>query len=142
MVDANGNVMVAASTITKMPDSEEAGLQDQIDALKTEIRELKELLKQSRLSVDLSSDSNEARLYQNVPNPARGETEIRYYLPKESGDASVSIYNLSGQLVKTVPLKEKGNGSIHMTGLQGGSYLYQMSIGGKNIDSKKMLIRD
>jgi hypothetical protein len=142
VVDANGNVMVASSTITKMSDSEEAGLQDQIDVLKNEIKELKELLKQNTMNVDMGISSNEAKLYQNAPNPARGETEIKYYLPKESGDASISIYNLSGQLVKTIPMKEKGNGSIHITGLQGGSYLYQMSIGAKNIDSKKMLIRD
>ncbi len=142
VVDANGNVMVASSTITKMAGQDEAGLQDQIDALKNEIRELKELLKQNKLNVDLSSGSGEARLYQNAPNPARGETSIKYYLPKESGDASVSIYNISGQLVKTVALKEKGNGSIQITGLQGGAYLYHMSIGGKNIDSKKMLIQD
>lgn len=142
VVDANGNVMIASSTITKTAGQEEAGLQDQIDVLKNEIRELKELLKQNKVSVDLSSGSDEAKLYQNAPNPARGETSIRYHLPKESGDASVSVYNISGQLVKTIALKEKGNGSISITGLQGGAYVYQMTVGGKNIDSKKMMVQD
>lgn len=142
VVDANGNVMVATSTITKQAGESDIDFQSQIDALKNEIKELKDLLKQNKMSVDLNSDANEAKLYQNAPNPGRGETMIRYYLPNNTKDASIGIYNISGQLVKTIALKEKGNGSINITGIRGGSYVYNLSVDGKNVDSKKMLIQD
>lgn len=144
VVDANGNVMVATSTITRPAnDQTTTELQSQIDDLKKEIQELKALLKQNTVNVDAnSSNANEAKLYQNAPNPAKGETSIRYYLPDNSENASITIYNLSGQLVKTIGLREKGNGNITLTGLQSGSYLYQLNVNGKRIDSKKMLIKD
>ncbi|GAA5100835.1 hypothetical protein GCM10023210_39740 [Chryseobacterium ginsengisoli] len=141
VVDNDGNVMVATSTITRQANSE-IDYQGQIDELKNEIKELKELLKQNKMSVDLSSASNEPKLYQNAPNPGRGETTIKYYLPKDSKDASILIYNISGQLVKTIALREKGNGSINISGIQGGSYVYNLNVDGKNIDTKKMLIQD
>ncbi|SDH85519.1 Por secretion system C-terminal sorting domain-containing protein [Chryseobacterium taeanense] len=142
VVDANGNVMVANTVITKMAAEKETDFQNQIDELKNEITELKELLKQNKITIDLSSDSSSPKLYQNTPNPGRGETTIKYYLPKDVKDASIGIYNISGQLIKTVSLKEKGNGSINISGIRGGSYVYNLNIDGKNIDSKKMLIQD
>lgn len=142
VVDNDGNVMVATSIITRQANNE-ADLQHQIDELKNEIKELKDLLKQNKMSVDLSSDSNEPKLFQNAPNPARGgETVIKYYLPNSSRDASIGIYNISGQLIKTIPLKDKGNGSISLSGIQGGSYVYNLTVDGKNIESKKMLIQN
>ncbi|MDR2236899.1 MAG: T9SS type A sorting domain-containing protein [Chryseobacterium sp.] len=143
VVDSNGNVMIATTTLSKTaPNESEADLQIQIDDLKKEVQELKALLKQSKINVDLGMDSNEARLYQNVPNPAKGESTIQYFLPEKSDNASITFYSVSGQVVKTIPLKEKGNGNITVTGLQGGSYIYQMSVNGKNIDSKKMLVNN
>lgn len=133
--------MVATSIITRQANNE-ADLQNQIDELKNEIKELKEFLKQNKMNVDLSSDSNAPKLFQNAPNPARGETVIKYYLPNNSREAVIGIYNISGQLIKIIPLKDKGNGSINLSGIQGGSYVYNLTVDGRNIDSKKMLIQD
>ncbi|MDQ1096468.1 MULTISPECIES: T9SS type A sorting domain-containing protein [Chryseobacterium] len=143
VVDNDGNVMIANTTIYKQSPEQEADLQSQIDQLRKEVQELKELLNQNKTAVDLSAvNSREPKLFQNVPNPAKGETTIPYYLPEGSGEASISIYSASGQLVQTVSLKEKGRGNLTVTGLQGGSYIYRMNLNGKSIDSKKMLIRD
>lgn len=143
VVDDNGNVMVAKSHIHKAGNNDnETNLQTQIDNLKKEMEELKNLLKQNKMNVDLTSESNIAKLYQNAPNPSKGETIIKYYLPNDAKEASITIYNISGQLIKTIALKEKGNGNVNITGLQGGSYLYQMKVNGKNIDSKKMTLKD
>jgi hypothetical protein len=142
VVDNDGNVMVATSIITRQANQNDADLQLQIDELKNEIKELKDLLKQNKMSVDLSSSSNDPKLYQNAPNPGRSETTIKYYLPDNSRTASIGIYNISGQLIKTIDLKEKGNGSINISGIQGGSYVYNLTVDGKNIDSKKMLIQN
>lgn len=86
--------------------------------------------------------SNEPKLYQNAPNPGKGETIIKYYLPKETNNASIGIYNVSGQLIKNIPLKDKGNGSITLNGIRGGSYVYTLSVDGKNADTRKMIIQD
>lgn len=141
VVDNDGNVMVASSTITRQANSEPE-LQSQIDELKKEIKELKDVLHQNKINVDLSASSNEPKLYQNAPNPGKGETTIKYYIPNTTKDASIGIYNISGQLVKTIALREKGNGSINISGIQGGSYVYRLKVDGRNIDTKKMLIQE
>ncbi len=91
---------------------------------------------------DLQSDV--PVLFQNAPNPAKNETSIRYYLPKNTRVASVEIYSVSGQLVKTFNLQEKGFGTIKLSGydLQGGVYVYKMNVDGQVKDTKKMLIGD
>ena len=142
VVDPNGYVMVANSYINKPAGDQAEEFQSQIDDLKKEVQELKEMLKQNRTNADMSTVSNEPKLYQNAPNPGKGETVISYYLPKTTNSASIGIYNISGQLIKTVALKEKGNGSITLTGIQGGSYIYSLNIDGRNIDTKKMLMKD
>ncbi|MDQ1161858.1 hypothetical protein QE422_002226 [Chryseobacterium sp. SORGH_AS 447] len=142
VVDPNGNVMVANSYINKSAEDQTADYQTQIDELKREVQELKELLKQSKINVDMNTLSNEPKLYQNAPNPGKGETVVKYYLPKEVNNASIGIYNTSGQLIKNIPLKEKGNGSVILNGIRGGSYVYTLSVDGRNIDTKKMMIQD
>ena len=142
VVDPNGNVMVANSYINKSAEDQTADYQTQINELKKEVQELKELLKQSKINVDMNTVSNEPKLYQNAPNPGKGETVVRYYLPKEVNNASIGIYNTSGQLIKNIPLKEKGNGSVILNGIRGGSYVYTLSVDSRNIDTKKMMIQD
>ncbi len=142
VVDPDGNVMVASSYLYKPAGDQGADFQTQIDDLKKEVQELKELLKQSKTNVDMSAVSNEPKLYQNAPNPGKGETVVKYYLPKEANNASIGIYNMSGQLIKNIPLREKGNGSVILNGIRGGSYVYTLSVDGKNIDTKKMMIQD
>ncbi|WP_294316105.1 T9SS type A sorting domain-containing protein [uncultured Chryseobacterium sp.] len=142
VVDPDGNVMVANSYLYRSAGDQTAEFQTQIDDLRKEVQELKELLKQSRISVDMGAASNEPKLYQNAPNPGKGETIIKYYLPKETNNASIGIYNVSGQLIKNIPLKDKGNGSIILNGIRGGSYVYTLSVDGKNADTRKMIIQD
>lgn len=142
VVDPDGNVMVANSFIDRPAGNQTADYQAQIDDLKKEVRELKELLKQSRTNVDMSTASGEPKLYQNAPNPGKGETVIKYYLPKEVNTASIGIYNVSGQLIRNIPLKDKGNGSVTLNGISGGSYVYTLSVDGKNADTRKMLMQD
>ncbi|WP_294263655.1 T9SS type A sorting domain-containing protein [uncultured Chryseobacterium sp.] len=142
VVDPDGNVMVANSYLYRSAGDQTAEFQTQIDDLRKEVQELKELLKQSTISVDMGAASNEPKLYQNAPNPGKGETIIKYYLPKETNNASIGIYNVSGQLIKNIPLKDKGNGSITLNGIRGGSYVYTLSVDGKNADTRKMIIQD
>ena len=54
------------------------------------------------LTDDELPGATEARLWQNVPNPFNPLTTIRYYVPAESGDVKLAIYDVSGRLVRTL----------------------------------------
>ncbi|MDR6922805.1 MULTISPECIES: T9SS type A sorting domain-containing protein [Chryseobacterium] len=142
VVDADGNVMVASTALAKQANGPTVTeLQNQIDDLKLQVDELKSLLlKQSGIK-DISS-GNSARLYQNVPNPTKGETNIKYYIPNGSKNNTIEIYSVSGQLIKSLPIRETGEGNIAVNNLKSGMYLYKLSVDGKTIDTKKMLIQD
>lgn len=146
VVDTNGNVMVSSTPLSRSANNDEMVLQleDRIKTLENTVEELKQLLLNRGTSSTMMSSSDVPSLSQNVPNPTKTETSIRYYLPKEVKAASIEVYSISGQLVKSLPLREKGNGAITLSSseLQSGTYIYKMTADGKTIDSKKMVIRD
>jgi len=86
-------------------------------------------------------------LGQNYPNPFNAGTQIIYQL-RERGAVSLTIYNITGQLVKTLvnTLQEPGNYTIQWDGradngaeLSTGVYFYRM-VAGDYLATKKMLI--
>lgn len=146
VVDASGNVMVSTTPLSKMGSADETiqELEDRIKNLENTVEELKQLLlNKNGASAELSS-SDVARLSQNVPNPTQNGTSISYYVPNHTKTASIEVYNISGQLVKSLPLREKGNGTISLSGsdLPSGQYIYKMTTDGKVTGSKKMVIKD
>ncbi len=92
----------------------------------------------SNTKVNLSG----AYLYQNAPNPYNNSTIIIYHLPQTAGSALLKITNMKGQVLKSVPLGNKGNGkiSLYAGSLAAGSYVYTLWVDGKQLDSKQMLI--
>ncbi len=81
-------------------------------------------------------------LYQNYPNPFNPNTNIKFY-NKEKSKISLLIYNLQGQLVKTLVDEELDSGfySINFDGsnLPSGIYFYELRA--KNFrDIKKMIL--
>lgn len=83
-----------------------------------------------------------AVLYQNIPNPFTSQTVIRYEIPEKSGTSQLHIFNMSGNLLKTVPINTTGNGSTVFQGSEfsPGMYLYSLVINGQIIDTKQMLL--
>src|SRR5690554_3320796 len=87
------------------------------------------------------------RLQGNYPNPFNPETTISYSIEQE-GMATIEIYNINGQLVRTLVRSHHtpGEYSVIWTGednqdrkLRSGVYLYRMK-SGKYTSTKKMLI--
>jgi len=85
-------------------------------------------------------------LEQNYPNPFNPETTIDFYVP-ETGKVSIKIYNVLGQLVKTLvdEVKSEGSYSVMWNGKDeneksavSGIYIYQMIANGYKT-SKKMI---
>jgi hypothetical protein len=87
------------------------------------------------------------RLFQNVPNPFAQLTNINYQLAKP-GLVSLNIYNIAGQLVKTLVNGEQQAGSYTIKWdrhdnqdrqVSAGVYIYHLNIGGKT-QSRKMIV--
>jgi len=86
-------------------------------------------------------------LYQNYPNPARGETSIAYTLP-EAAELELAVYDLSGRRVATLVDEARGPGAYEerygLTDdagrhLPAGVYVYRLRAGAE-VASRKMVI--
>jgi hypothetical protein len=86
-------------------------------------------------------------LHPSRPNPSQGQTTISFCLPKE-GEASLKVYNIQGQLVRTLADGNLSAGPHSVTwdarddqgrAVAGGMYLYRLSTG-TGAETRKMLI--
>lgn len=82
-------------------------------------------------------------LEQNYPNPFNPSTSINFSLSK-SGYTTVKIYNLLGQematLVNDIKLEGEYTVPFNAASLASGMYLYQLTVDGNNVGTKKMLL--
>ncbi len=84
-----------------------------------------------------------AFLYQNTPNPFTENTEIRYFLPQNTGTALLCILDLQGAMKKQIPLNVKGTVSsvtLHGNNLVAGMYVYSLICDGQIVDTKRMIL--
>jgi hypothetical protein len=117
--------------------------QTQIDSLKKPNQYSS--LKSALLATSSTTESAEqASLDQNAPNPFSQSTQIGFYLPATVNSATLNIYNMSGAPVKTIPILQKGKGSITIVGseLNPGMYLYTLIADGKEVDTKRMILTE
>ncbi|MBU1355195.1 MAG: T9SS type A sorting domain-containing protein [Candidatus Edwardsbacteria bacterium] len=96
------------------------------------------------------------RLNQNYPNPFNKATVISYQATGD-GPVKLAVYNIAGQLVKTLtppnpPLegrdKREGSGSVTWDGrddngraVANGVYIYKLNAGGKSLAKKMIILR-
>lgn len=80
-------------------------------------------------------------LAQNRPNPFQKETVIDYNIV-ENGTAAILIFDMNGKLLKTIPVKIPGKGSITINGgdFQPGMYHYSLIVNDTEIDTKRMIL--
>ena len=104
---------------------------------------------EERLSDRLSSESNMYLLWQNWPNPARGQTAISFNVP-EPAHATVSVYDVTGRIVAELLNDhiDTGRHSVNWNGrnqsgkeVPSGIYIYTLSAGNQNLARKMVLIR-
>jgi len=90
------------------------------------------------------SGDSAAKLYQNAPNPFSTQTTIKFEIPSSVGNAQLYICNMTGTLLKTIPINQRGSGNVTVTGneLKAGMYLYSLVDDGKIIDTKQMLLTE
>jgi hypothetical protein len=90
------------------------------------------------------NDPNIAFLKQNYPNPFNTITQINYFLPKNSNNASIFIYDLQGLQKRMIKLTETGEGGIVINGseLKAGMYFYTLVVDNQEVDTKKMILTE
>lgn len=124
--------------------------QQEIAALKEEIKELKETMAKLINGQSVATNNNNtmvtpsgAYMLQNAPNPFDRTTIIRFHLPQGIGAAKVVITNAKGQMLKSIAVNGSGAGQITLDGgtLAAGSYTYSLWVEGRKVDAKQMIIQ-
>ena len=76
------------------------------------------------------------------PNPAFDFVDIDFQIASSVREVKLTFYNVLGQEVKDVVL-EKDQKIIHISlrELNSGMYMYQLSIDGRSVATKKLIVR-
>ncbi|MDO9391037.1 MAG: Ig-like domain-containing protein, partial [bacterium] len=83
------------------------------------------------------------------PNPSRGQTTFKYQLPQVT-NVNLTVYNVAGQVVKTLVEGTQGQGAYHVSwdgrdedgrAAMSGVYFYRLNAAGKNILRKLVLVK-
>lgn len=88
------------------------------------------------------SEIQRGKLFNNIPNPFNGSTEIRFEIPDNATSSRLMICNLNGVELKSYNLTQKGLGSVTIQGSEfaAGIYLYTLIIDNQIVDTKKMVL--
>jgi hypothetical protein len=80
-------------------------------------------------------------LNQNTPNPFSEETYIDFEIPSYVKKSIIIIYDKIGNVLKSIPVSDRGKGSIHIyaENLSSGTYAYSLVCDGVTIDTKQMV---
>lgn len=80
-------------------------------------------------------------LRQNVPNPFTDQTVISFFIPPSVKKAQLTIYDHSGNSVKSFNLTQRGEGSVsfNASNFGHGLYTYSIVVDGIVSESKKMI---
>ncbi len=127
------------------------GMQELNDELKSEVRNLLagqaslkseiDKLKSAKFQANsLGTNLSNTSLVQNVPNPFRNTTTIKYTLPSKFTSAQIIITDKNGKQLRQFNISDSGNGVLHVdaSALSSGIYYYSLVIDGK-IDTTKQM---
>lgn len=76
------------------------------------------------------------------PNPALDFVDIDFQITSSVREVTLTFYNVLGQEVKEVVLeKDQKNTHISLREFNSGMYMYQLSIDGRSVATKKLIVR-
>lgn len=82
-----------------------------------------------------------ATLAQNTPNPFSERTSIRFTLPENARNAFIYIFDMSGKMQKQIPVTpDMQSVTIEGYELRAGMYIYSLVIGGKEVQTRRMIL--
>jgi trimeric autotransporter adhesin len=134
----------AQNQVLKQSNDAQAKINELLKKDMAELRSMVNSLKNNNVegSIKITENSNEAKLYQNAPNPFSKTTTIRYSIPANTKRAAISITTINGIKIKSFELSSKGGQSIDISGgqLNAGTYIYMLVVDDVVVDSKKMIM--
>jgi len=99
------------------------------------------------ITTQLPEQNGQAFLGQNIPNPAKGKTEIPYFISDDlfranGSRATIQITDIKGVIIKQIVIDEAGSGSItaDLATNVSGSYTFSLFAGDQLIDSRVMVL--
>ncbi|MDR2009370.1 MAG: tail fiber domain-containing protein [Bacteroidales bacterium] len=103
--------------------------------------ETKDVENQQKSSIVTGSIEN-AKLFQNAPNPFSMNTEVYFEIPQSSTSAQLLIHDMQGVEIKSYMITTKGTGTIIIQGseLLAGMYMYTLLVNNAIVDTKKMIL--
>ncbi len=120
-----------------------AQLYEELDGLKKRMEHLEQLITSETVIKNTPTPgTDEPELFQNAPNPFNNATEIKYYLPNHTEQASIVIFDVNGNQLHNFVLHDKGYNSVTVNAgkLVAGTYLYSLNINGQTVDTKRMVL--
>ncbi len=122
----------------------------QIEELKVENSELNQaVISAQQPAVDIDNQTSQIAneffrntLFQNNPNPFSTSTAITMSLRSDVAQAVVYIFDMQGNMLRSIPVNDRGNVSVTIEGgdLNAGMYIYSLIADGKEIASKRMIL--
>lgn len=90
---------------------------------------------------DVTLSSRKIVLDQNSPNPFKDQTTITHEIKTDFKNAMIIFTDMSGEVIKEVPITEKGKGqlNVYAPDLTNGIYTYTIVVDGITIETKKMV---
>ncbi|MDP2386905.1 MAG: tail fiber domain-containing protein [Bacteroidota bacterium] len=145
MQEQNAQVDSLIKTTHKL-DSVNSVLQNQLNDVVNNCCQTKAgagTLNRSGIQPETSNQEQVNWLAQNKPNPFNKETTIEYNVIQE-GKGSIMIFDMNGKLLKTIPVKIPGKGSIIINGNDfiAGIYYYSLVVNDVEVDTKKMILTE
>ncbi len=146
LLNYNGFGVIAIKGIQElMKQNEEKDVK--IESLQKQIDELKEIvLKDNKsnaaTSATIKTSLTDASLEQNVPNPVTNSTSIGYNIPSIFSSAQIIITDKSGRTIKQLNIATAGKGVVNVdaSALSPGAYNYSLTVNGKMISTKQMIV--
>lgn len=113
----------------------------QTELIESQEAELETLRQAAGIEESLGLDQD-AELFQNTPNPFSRDSEIRFYLPQSSSQATLFVYDMQGSQIKRYDISQRGESAVRIAGseLDAGMYIYSLIVDGKEVDTKRMIL--
>nr|MBK9653843.1 tail fiber domain-containing protein [Bacteroidota bacterium] len=122
--------------------TENAELKVEVANLSKQMEDIKKSISAMKQSNNTEIKKDEAYLEQNTPNPFSEEAVIKYFVPNNADKVTIAVYDYKNRLVASYPITGKGNLELTISTepFTSGTYMYELIVDGKKIDSKKMVV--
>ena len=86
--------------------------------------------------------NKEPVLFQNAPNPFSEFTNIDYFIPENTTQASITVTDAAGKLVYSYTINSTGMGRVILKdqSIAQGNYYYSLYANGRLIDTKQLSV--